>query len=133
MRILFVFILLYVYVFNSMIFYSEYQNNLYNFRMTIKSIVKSKYVYINVIYYVIITILTVIMANFHAKTLIYGVIYMLMCCLYTLIIKVNMIHFDIVFTRKMSRLFIINLAVYLCFILPSFFIYNSYYLIYFMI
>ncbi len=58
MRILFVFILLYVYVFNSMIFYSEYQNNLYHFRMTIKSIVKSKCVYINVIYYVIITILT---------------------------------------------------------------------------
>ena len=132
MRILFVFILLYVYVFNSMIFYSEYQNNLYHFRMTIKSIVKSKCVYINVIYYVIITILTVIMAIFHAKTLIYGVIYMLMCFLYTLIIKANMIHFDIVFTRKMSRLFIINLAVYLCFILPSFFIYNSYYLIYFM-
>ena len=87
--------------------------------MTIKSIVKSKYVYINAIYYVIITILTVITANFHAKTLIYGVIYMLMCCLYTLIIKANMIHFDIVFTRKMSRLFIINLAVYLCFVLPT--------------
>lgn len=132
MRILFVFILLYIYVFNSMIFYSEYQNSLYNFRTTIKNVFKSRHVYINVIYYVVITILAVIMANLHVKTLIFYIVNMLSCIIYALTIKVNIIHFDIVFTRKMSRLFIINLAVYLCFILPSFIACNSYYLIYFM-